>query len=137
MRKCNRRLDYHILHETGARVYIEEPSNMSISSALGGGSITVELESKIVRKIKTFLEENDITLLFDLEETQIAIERARNILREFEDVHVELENELGCVEYPTKYPKYAETRTSMMSWIKNAKVISVPCGLWVQCSGFE
>ena len=59
-----------------------------MSSTLGGGSMTVELELKVVRKIKTFLEENDITLFFDLEESQIAIERARNILQEYEDVHV-------------------------------------------------
>ena len=112
------------MHETGARVYIEEPSNMSMSSTLGGGSITVELETKIVRKIKTFLEENDITLFFDLEESQIAIERARNILQEYEDVHVELENELGNEEYPARYPTHTQTRTSMLSWIKNAKVKS-------------
>ena len=82
MKRSNRRLDYKILHETGEKVYLENTS-MSTSVSLDGRSITGEYEAKVICKIETFLEENDLTLFFDLEEVKNAIERARNILQEF------------------------------------------------------
>ena len=123
MKRSNRRLDYKILHETGEKVYLENTS-MSTSVSLDGRSITGEYEAKVICKIETFLEENDLTLFFDLEEVKNAIERARNILQEFEDVHVELKNELGSEEYPKRYTHYTHVRSTMMSWIKNARLAS-------------
>ena len=114
MKRSNRRLDYKILHETGEKVYLENTS-MSTSVSLDGRSITGEYEAKVICKIETFLEENDLTLFFDLEEVKNAIERARNILQEFEDVHVELKNELGSEEYPKRYTHYTHFRSPMMS----------------------
>ena len=123
MKRSTRRIDYKILHNTGEKVYLEEAS-MSTSVSLDGRSMTGEFEAKVICKVETFLEENDLTLFLDFGEVQTAIERARSIVQEFEDVHVELKNELGSKEYPKRYPHYTHFRSSMMTWIKNARLVS-------------
>ena len=122
MRRAKKRLDYKRLHETGEKVYIENSASMSMSETKQAGSITAEFESKVVCKIDRFLEESDLNLFYDIEEIQIAIEKSRSILQEYEDVHVELKNELGTEDYIEKYTEYTKIRTSMMTWIKNAKL---------------
>ena len=119
MRRSKKRIDYKKLHETGEKVFLEIPS---MSESHQGGSMTAEFESKVVCKIDRFLEESDLNLFFDVEEIQIAIEKCRNILQEYEDVHVELKNELGTENYIDRYTEYTKIRASMMTWIKNAKL---------------
>ena len=119
MRRSKKRIDYKKLHETGEKVFLEIPS---MSESHQGGSMTAEFESKVVCKIDRFLEESDLNLFYDVEEIQIAIEKCRNILQEYEDVHVELKNELGTENYIDRYTEYTKIRASMMTWIKNAKL---------------
>jgi len=58
-------------------------------------TLTVEQELKVVKKIDRFLEENDkLDLFFDADELYEAIRECREILQEYEEIHVELQNEL-------------------------------------------
>ena len=95
MRKAKLRLDYKKFHTEGIKVIKDEPTSTMSLSFTGADSITAEQEKKVARRISRFLEENDFALFFDVEEVQMAIMESRNILQEYEDVHVELENELG------------------------------------------
>ena len=125
MRKAKLRLDYQKFHTEGIKVIKDEPTSTMSLSFTGADSITVEQEKKVVRRISRFLEENDFDLFFDVEEVQMAIVESRNILQEYEDVHVELENELGLEAYTEKYQtEYSKNRATMMDWIKSAKMES-------------
>ena len=102
MRRTKLRWDYKKLHTDGVRMIKDDGASAMSRSFSGGESITIEQETKVVRKMSRFLEENDFGLFFDVDELHVAIEEARNILQEYDDVHVELENELGTEAYQIK-----------------------------------
>ena len=82
-----KRLDYAHFDKTGEKIF----KKRSISTM----SITIDHELKTVCKINRFLDENQISLFFDVEEINEGLEKMRELLQEFEDVHIELRRELG------------------------------------------
>ena len=66
-------------------------------------SVTIEHELKTVCKINRFLEENQLSSFSDIEEVDECLEKMRDLLQEYEDVHIELRRELGDEEYEKTY----------------------------------
>ena len=112
MRKAKQRWDYKTLNNTGVKILKAKPARMTL---------TVEQELKVVKKIDRFLEENDkLDLFFDADELYEAIRECREILQEYEEIHVELQNELHD-DYEGKYKYFSEIRQNLMGWVLNAK----------------
>ena len=107
------RLDYAHFDKTGEKIF----KKRCISTM----SITIEHELKTVCKINRFLDENQLSLFYDVEEINEGLEKMRELLQEFEDVHVELRRELGDAEYEKTYTEFKKSRDHMMTWLKNAK----------------
>ena len=76
--------------QSGKRVYkgVRNVGNMS-------GPKIQDSEKKICMKIKRFLEENEISEFFDIDEIENSAGLLRELLETYEDVHIALESELG------------------------------------------
>ena len=112
-KRDQKRLDYAHFDKTGEKIF----KKRCISTM----SITIEHELKTVCKINRFLDENQLSLFYDVEEINEGLEKMRELLQEFEDVHVELRRELGDAEYEKTYTEFKKSRDHMMTWLKNAK----------------
>ena len=84
----------------------------------------MEQEGKNARKVERFLEQNgDLDLYFDIEELKTGIEEGLMVLRDYDDVHVELKQEVGGETYSKSYEKtYFLLREPLVKWILNAKI---------------
>ena len=109
-------LDYKTLNESGDRVYkgVRSVSNMSAPKIQ-------DAEKKLSSKIKRFLDENEISEFFDLEEIEGSAGSLRDLLESYEDLHIELRNELGDSDYSETYKHYDETMQKISQWLKDSK----------------
>ena len=102
------RIDYKFFNSTGKKV----PKNFPKSCKNMGEAIDIEL--KIVSKLNRFLEEYDLSLLFDIKEIQDAVIEARNLIESYEDIHIQLKKELK-EEYMQTYKDY-DSQVSILRW---------------------
>ena len=86
--------------------------------------MTVEQEGKNARKVERFLEQNyELDLYFDIEELKTGIEESLMVLRDYDDVHVELKQEIGGETYSKCYEEnYFTLRDRLVKWTRDAKI---------------
>ena len=101
--------------QSGKRVYkgVRNVGNMS-------GPKIQDSEKKICMKIKRFLEENEISEFFDIDEIENSAGLLRELLETYEDVHIALESELGD-RYAESYKDYDENVEKISKWLKESK----------------
>ena len=110
-------LDYDKLHKSGKRVY----KGARVTGSMSGQKLQ-DSEKKVALKIKRFLEENlNFSELFDVEEIESSAGLLRELLESYEDVHIELERELGD-DYGESYKDYADTIAKVTKWLKDSKI---------------
>ena len=109
-------LDYKTLSNSGNRVYKGERNltDMSVQKIQ-------DSEHKISSKIKRFLDENDISEFFDLDEIESSAGSLRELLENFEGLHIELKRELEDKVYSETYKDYDETISKISKWLKDSK----------------
>ena len=71
-------------------------------------------------KIKRFLDENEISEFFDIDEIENSAGLLRELLETYEDVHIALESELGD-RYAESYKDYDENVEKISKWLKESK----------------
>ena len=76
---------------------------------------------KTVCKISTFMTENNLSLLFKIEEIEKAITELRALMEAYKEVHLKLERELGA-EYPKSYEGFEKQIIEFTDWFRNAKL---------------
>ena len=84
----------------------------------------MEQEGKNARKVERFLEQNyELDLYFDIEELKTGIEESLMVLRDYDDVHVELKQEIGGETYSKCYEEnYFTLRDRLVKWTRDAKI---------------
>ena len=128
LRPRKTRVDYRILGNSGRRV-IKETSALSKtrSSQNPIDSINMELqrlkddEKRICLKIDRYFEEFTYDLMYDIEDIEKGILEFRELIDNYEEVHIRLKRELED-DYVTDYPNYDTTYQRLTGWIKQAKV---------------
>ena len=80
-----------------------------------------DIERKLSSKIKRFLDENVVSEFFDIEEIEGSAGSLRELLESYEDLHMELRNELGDSDYSDSYKYYDETMQKISQWLKDSK----------------
>ena len=60
-------------------------------------------------------------LLFDIEESEISICKFKTLIEKYEEIHVELKQELS-VQYDQMYSNFAAKFKTMTNWLKTAKI---------------
>ena len=110
------RFDYKIYNKTGKKVAKynrKEISNMA-------NHIVDEL--KLVKKIDRFMIENELSLLFDVDDIEKSIHQWDQLIDSYESTHVTLKRDLGD-EYATTFGEdYDDKIEFMTGWIKGAKL---------------
>ena len=81
----------------------------------------IDVETKVCLKIDRFIDENDFELLFDIEEIEISICEFKTLIEKYEEIHVELKQELS-VQYDQMYSNFAAKFKTMTNWLKTAKI---------------
>ena len=108
------RFDYKIYNVKGDKVPLTVPKVSVMDQNL-------ESEEKLRVKIKRYLIENDIDLLFDVSDIEDAISEIRSLANSFEDVHVALRRELND-QYAVRFADYDQQINNITDWIKKAKL---------------
>ena len=108
------RFDYKIRKVKGDKVPLTVPKVSVMDQNL-------ESEEKLRVKIKRYLIENDIDLLFDVRDIEDAISEIRSLANSFEDVHVALRRELND-QYAVRFADYDQQINNITDWIKKAKL---------------
>ena len=78
-------------------------------------------ERKISSKIRRFLDENEISEFFDLDEIESSAGSLREYLEQYEDLHIELKRKLEDNAYNETYEDYDENITKISKWLKDSK----------------
>ena len=112
-------LDYKVLHNFGTKTTKRVLPNLP--SLTMDFQKLVEDEKKAGLRIDRYVEEYELDLLFDIEEIEEGVRNFKELLEDYEALHIELERELGEEEYLTRYPNYEMMRKKVIDWIKNAK----------------
>ena len=113
------RLDYKVLHNFGTKITKRVlPNTPSLTMDL---QKLVDDEKRAGLRIDRYVEEYELELLFDIDEIEEGIKTFKELLEDYEALHVELERELGEEDYPTRYPNYETMRKKAIDWIKDAK----------------
>ena len=97
-------LDYRTLNKSGDRVYKGKRNICEMSVPKNQ-----DIERKLSSKIKRFLDENVVSEFFDIEEIEGSAGSLRELLESYEDLHMELRNELGDSDYGDTYKHYDDT----------------------------
>ena len=119
-------LDYKQYHTRGNKVAKETKALQKITEgfeqlAIMSKEKLIDDEKKLSRKIKRFLKEyEDLDILHDVDEVEAAVAEIKEIIDNYEEVHIELERELKR-EYEGLY-KDSKELILATAWIKNAKV---------------
>ena len=112
------RFDYCVYDDSGDKVplgsfpFPPEVSNMEQDLAS---------EEKLRKKIKRYIAENDIDLLFDISDLEEAISGIDQLVSSFEDVHVTLRRQLKD-QYVVSCPNFDDQISDVTEWIKKAKL---------------
>ena len=125
-RKKNVRLEYKEYHTRGRKVQKEAEKLEKITQSFKDLSVMavgqlVDDEKKVVKKITRFLDENeDLGLLFDIEDVEKAIIEVKNYIDSYEEIHIELERELDK-DYDEQYGECKAFQLAT-AWVKQAKL---------------
>ena len=84
--RTRERFDYEIFSKKGVK--IPKGKNIGIMSTL------IDEEIKLVCKIKRFMTEYELSLLFELDDIEKAIVELRVLLEGYQEVHIKLVREL-------------------------------------------
>ena len=126
-RKGSFRFDYSVFNDKGIKVPLNpspKVSTMEDDSASSNSKILEEdlaSEKKLSLKIKRYIAENDVDLLFDISDLEDAIRGMDDLVNSFEDVHVALGSQLKD-QYAAKFPDFDKQISAVTEWIKKAKL---------------
>ena len=112
------RIDYSVYHSKGIKVPLKTPPVLTEVPIMEQEK---DLEEKLRLKIKRFIDENDIDLLFDISDIEDAISGINALVSSFEDVHVVLKRQLEA-QYAVTYPDFDDQISKVTTWIKKAKL---------------
>ena len=73
----------------------------------------IELELRLVCRLDRFMVENELDMLYDVEEIEEAIKELHKIVEGYEEIHIKLKGELKDTHTET-YPEY-ETRINVVT----------------------
>ena len=110
------RFDYGTYHREGIKVPKLGSQKFTMAQQL------IDNEKKLWRKIDRHIKENDIDLLFDVDDVAEAISDIHSLVNSFEDVHVSLQRELGDEQYTESYTDYDKQITTVTDWTTKAKM---------------
>ena len=78
-------------------------------------------ERKMSLEIIRFWDEYDLEELFDIDDIKESIDELKNVVKKFENIHVEIRTTLGEEEHNEIYPNYENDVKTMTEWIKTAR----------------
>ena len=113
--RTKERFDYKVFNDKGIKIVKNTRTGFDIMANL------IDQERKIVCKISTFMTENDLRLLFEIEAIEKAITELRSLMEAYKEVHFKLESELGD-EYSTSYEGFDMQITEIKDWFRQAKL---------------
>ena len=113
--RTKERFDYKVFNDKGIKIVKNTRTGFDIMANL------IDQERKIVCKISTFMTENDLSLLFEIEAIEKAITELRSLMEAYKEVHFKLESELGD-EYSTSYEGFDMQITEIKDWFRQAKL---------------
>ena len=111
--RTRERFDYEIFSKKGVK--IPKGKNIGIMSTL------IDEEIKLVCKIKRFMTEYELSLLFELDDIETAIVELRVLLEGYQEVHMKLVRELK-ESYSEAYQNFDRRIAEMTDWLRNAKL---------------
>ena len=120
------RFDYKIYSNTGKKIAKEYraleniENKFQVLSTMSTANLCDE-EEKVCLKIKRFIEEYNLDLLFDIQDIENAIFEFKKLIESYEEVHIELKRELGD-QHETQYVEFEEKYKSMSDWVINARL---------------
>lgn len=120
------RFDYKTYNRTGQKITKNTTRFDQIVERLNrdyimDGNKLKEDEQKISLEIIRFWDEYKLEELFDIDDIKESIDELKNLVKNFENIHVELRITLGEEEYNEKYPNYKNDVKRMTEWIKIAR----------------
>ena len=81
----------------------------------------IDEELKLCPKLKHFMNDNGIELLFELSDFEEAIQELRGLSQNYEEIHVNLKRLLGDT-YKDTYDNYDNQMKIIMDWNRNARI---------------
>ena len=113
--RTKERFDYKVFNDRGIKIVKNTRTGFDIMANL------MDQERKTVCKISTFMTENDLSLLFEIEAIEKTITELRSLMEAYKEVHFKLESELGD-EYSTSYEGFDMQIAEIKDWFRNAKL---------------
>ena len=120
------RFDYKEYHRTGQKITKNTTKFDHIVEKLNRDYIMArnklkDDERKISLEIIRFWDEYNLEELFDVDDIKESIDELKNLVKKFENIHVELRTTLEEEEYNEIYPNYKNDVKRMTEWIKTAR----------------
>ena len=110
------RFDYKIYSKTGEKfqTYMRKDLVDMVSS--------IDEELKLVCKLTRFMNEYELSLLYDVVDVAEGIREARQLAESYEEIHVKLKRELGDGDYNENYSGYDTQISKITDWIRDSKL---------------
>ena len=83
---------------------------------------SIDEELKLVCKLTRFMNEYELSLLYDVVDVEEGIKEARQLAESFEEIHVMLKRELGDEDYNENYSGYDAQISKITDWIRVTKL---------------
>ena len=128
LRPRKSRVDYRILANSGRRITKETTTlekiessyqNLSLSSNMALQNL-IDDEKRICLKIERYFKEFTFDLMFDIEDIEKGISEFRELIENFEEIHVGLKRELED-DYVTDYPDFDTLYQRLTGWVQSAE----------------
>ena len=110
------RIDYDIYHKKGLKV-LKDSGKIDVKMAN-----LVDEELKIVKKFSRFFNEYEVSILYEVQDIEIGIKELKVLADSYEDVHVQLNREIGDNVYKETYTDYEDQILKVTKWIRDAKL---------------
>ena len=120
------RFDFRTYHRTGQKITKNNTKFDHIVERLNRdyimeGNKLKDEERKMSLEIIRFWDEYDLEELFDIDDIKESIDELKNLVKKFENIHVEIRTTLGEEEHNEIYPNYENDVKTMTEWIKTAR----------------